>query len=36
VLNYQAGSAGQTITVTWVMTSGAGNVTLNAAALAGP
>jgi FG-GAP-like repeat len=34
-LSYQAGSAGQTLTVTWKMTSGAGNVTLNAGALQG-
>ena len=32
-LTYQAGGAGQTLTVTWKMTSGTGNVTLNAAAL---
>ena len=32
-LTYSAGSAGQTLTVSWVMSSGAGNVTLNAAAL---
>jgi hypothetical protein len=34
-LTYSAASAGQTLTVTWVMTTGTGNVTLNAAALAG-
>jgi hypothetical protein len=36
-LTYRAGTAGQTLTVTWVMTSGGvnGNVTLNGAALAG-
>jgi hypothetical protein len=36
-LSYQAGSAGQTLTVSWVMSSGLsyGNVTMNAAALAG-
>jgi hypothetical protein len=36
-LNYQAGSAGQSITIKWVMTSGNfnGNVTLSAAALSG-
>ncbi|PWT79796.1 MAG: hypothetical protein C5B58_12870, partial [Acidobacteria bacterium] len=34
-LTYKASSAGQTLTVTWVMTSGTGNVTLNAAALSG-
>jgi hypothetical protein len=32
-LTYSAASAGQTLTVTWKMTSGTGNVTLNAAAL---
>ena len=32
---YHAGTAGQSLTVTWVMTSGTGNVTLSAAALAG-
>ena len=32
-LTYNAASAGQTLTVTWVMASGAGNVTLNGAAL---
>ncbi len=37
-LTYQAGSAGQTLTVSWINTSGTGNVTLNGAALtvAGP
>ena len=34
-LTYNAGSAGQTLTVTWTMTSGSGNVTLSAAALSG-
>ena len=36
-LVYQAGAAGQSLTVSWVMTAGAGygNVTLNAAAVAG-
>jgi hypothetical protein len=36
-ITYSAGSAGQTLTVSWIMTSGAsyGNVTFNAAALAG-
>ena len=34
-LTYHAGSAGQTLTVTWVMSSGSGNVTLNGAALSG-
>jgi Bacterial Ig-like domain (group 1) len=34
-LTYNAGSAGQTLTVTWTMTSGTGNVTLSAAALSG-
>jgi len=34
-LTYKAASAGQTLTVSWVATSGAGNVTLNGAALAG-
>jgi hypothetical protein len=34
-LAYQAGGAGQTLTVTWTMTSGSGNVTLNGAALQG-
>jgi hypothetical protein len=34
-LTYQAGGGGQTLTVTWKMTSGSGNVTLNAAALQG-
>src|SRR5581483_3987433 len=32
-LTYSAASAGQTLTVSWVMSSGNGNVTLNAAAL---
>jgi hypothetical protein len=32
-LTYSAGSASQTLTITWTMTSGVGNVTLNAAAL---
>ena len=32
-LTYSAKSAGQTLTVTWLLTSGAGNVTLSAAAL---
>ena len=32
-LTYKAASAGQTLTVTWKMTTGNGNVTLNAAAL---
>jgi hypothetical protein len=32
-LTYSAASAGQTITITWVVASGAGNVTLNGAAL---
>jgi hypothetical protein len=32
-LTYSAASAGQTLTVTWVMSSGTGNVTLNGAAL---
>ena len=32
-LTYQAGAAGKMLTVTWTMTSGTGNVTLNAAAL---
>jgi protocatechuate 3,4-dioxygenase beta subunit len=37
-LIYQAGAAGQSLTVSWVMTAGPAyaNVTLNAAALAGP
>jgi hypothetical protein len=35
LLTYQAGAPGQTLTVTWKMSSGNGNVTLNAAALAG-
>jgi hypothetical protein len=34
-LVYNAGSASQTLTVTWKMSSGSGNVTLNAAALSG-
>jgi hypothetical protein len=34
-LTYNAGTAGQTLTVSWVMTSGTGNVTLNGAALGG-
>ena len=33
VLSYQAASAGQTLTISWVRTSGTGNVTLNGAAL---
>ncbi len=33
VLSYQAASSGQILTVTWVDTSGGGNVTLNGAAL---
>ncbi len=33
-LTYNAASAGQTLTVSWVTTSGGGNVTLNGAALA--
>jgi len=33
-ITYSAASAAQTLTVTWVMTSGTGNVTLNGAALA--
>ena len=33
-LTYSASAAGQTLAVTWIMTSGGGNVTLNAAALA--
>jgi hypothetical protein len=32
-LTYNAASAGQTLTITWTMASGFGNVTLNAAAL---
>ena len=32
-LIFNAASAGQTLTITWVMTSGTGNVTLNGAAL---
>jgi hypothetical protein len=35
-LTYFAGSTAQTLTVTWKMTSGTGNVTLNGAALATP
>jgi hypothetical protein len=34
-LIYRAGTAAQTLTVSWAMTSGTGNVTLNGAALAG-
>jgi hypothetical protein len=34
-LTYKAGAAGQKITVTWIQTSGSGNVTLQGAALAG-
>ena len=34
-LTYSAGSAAQTLTVSWVTTSGTGNVTLNGAALSG-
>jgi hypothetical protein len=34
-LTYRAASAGKTITITWTLVSGAGNVTLSAAALAG-
>jgi hypothetical protein len=34
-LTYKAASAGQKLTLTWVMASGSGNVTLNGAALAG-
>ena len=34
-LAYNAASSGQTITVSWVMTGGTGNVTLNGAALVG-
>ena len=34
-LTYRAANAGQTLTVTWKMTSGSGNVTLNSAALSG-
>jgi hypothetical protein len=34
-ITYQAGSAAQSLIVSWVMTSGTGNVTLNAAALGG-
>lgn len=33
-LTYNAGSTGQTLTITWKLSSGAGNVTLNGAALA--
>ncbi len=33
ILTYNAGSAGQTLKISWVMTSGSGNVTLNGAAL---
>jgi hypothetical protein len=32
-INYSAASAGQTLTVTWKMTSGSGNVTLSGSAL---
>ncbi len=35
-LTYNAATAGATLTVTWRYTSGAGNITLNAAALSGP
>jgi hypothetical protein len=35
-LTYNAGSAGQTLTITWTMVSGTGNVTLNAAAISTP
>jgi hypothetical protein len=35
-LTYKAGSAGQTLTVTWVMSAGTGNVNIQAAALAQP
>src|SRR5262249_32661068 len=35
-LIYRASSAGQTLTVRWTMSSGAGNVALNAAALSAP
>ncbi len=35
-LTYAAASAGQTLTVSWVMSSGSGNVTFNAAALNAP
>jgi hypothetical protein len=35
-LSYHAASAGQKITISWVATSGAGNVTLNGAALSLP
>ena len=34
-LSYHAATAGQTLSVTWKMTSGSGNVTLSAAALVG-
>ena len=34
-LTYNAASAGQTLTVTWKMSSGTGNVTLSGAALSG-
>jgi hypothetical protein len=34
-LTYHAATAGQVLSVTWTMTSGAGNVTLSSAALAG-
>jgi hypothetical protein len=34
-ISYSAASAGQTLTVQWVMSSGSGNVTLSAAALQG-
>jgi hypothetical protein len=33
VISYKAGSAGQTLTVRWTMSSGTGNVALNGAAL---
>jgi hypothetical protein len=32
-LSYNAGAAGQTLTVTWKLSAGTGNVTLNGAAL---
>ncbi|MBV9770910.1 MAG: Ig-like domain-containing protein, partial [Bryobacterales bacterium] len=35
-LVYNAASAGQSLTLTWVLVSGGGNVTLSAAALSGP
>ena len=35
-LTYKAASAGQSLTVTWAMSSGSGNVTLSGAALGGP